>query len=207
MPRLKLRNVKAMTENLTAGGETKPTAVQRHHKMESPVRAPLPDLEPLPGPGKVFIQELVDAQSGHAKRHRNIGDTPLSFAYYGNKLSGPGDVVSGIMAADRYSAGERFYALWRAREGCGRNIFERIGGSDHHWWSDPKADASEIVGRLRAKMYGKNFLIVQHFCGEGYSMAQAVRRAGIDSHPNGIIPRVREALDDLVTVMTGRRAQ
>lgn len=207
MSRRKHRSIKKTRENFVAGEKTKTEAIQQPQKTESIVRASLLDLEPLPGPGKVFIQELVDAQSGHAKRHRNIGDTPLSFAFYGDKLKGPGDVISGIMAADRYSAGCRFEMAWRAREGGGRNIFERIGGSDHHWWSDPKADASEIVGRLRAKMYGKNFLIVQYFCGEGYSMAQAVRKAEIDSHPNGIIPRVREALDDLVTVMTGRRAQ
>lgn len=177
----------------------KPIALAVQPALEAPH-------EPNRNQGQIYKQELVDATSGHAKRFRHVSTTPLSMAYHAHKLKGAGDVVSGIMEDDRYAAGERFAVLWYKRESTGGNPFERVGGGDRYWWNDTKADASDIVRRIRERMYGKNFAIVQAFCGEGWSMAASVRKAGVESHPNGIAPRVREALDDLVTVMTGRRA-
>lgn len=176
----------------------------RHTPVLPPSQA-VSEEKPSPGPGKVFVTELIDAQSGHAKRYRNVGESPLSLAYHRGQLAGTGDVVSGITAADRHDCGQRFARLWYMRQSTGTNIFERVGGGDGHWWNDHKADASDRVRRIKTGMYGKNFAVIAAYCGEGNSMAASVRMAGIDAHPNGVAPRVREALDDLVTAMTGRK--
>jgi hypothetical protein len=153
------------------------------------------------------VQELIDAKSGHAKRFRNVGSSPLQLAFYRGALVGARDTDSGITAEDRYTAGQRFSKLWENRHATATCSWDRVGGArDPHWWTDHIADASDAIRRLRARMYGKNFLIVQRFCGEGYSMADSIRGV-VEVHPNAVIARVREALDDLVTAMTGRRVQ
>lgn len=159
------------------------------------------------GPGQVFIRELIDASSGHAKRFRNVGESALSNAFYRGFLRGAYDNESGITAEDRHSAGQRFAKLWAARMAISTTNFE-LGlsnvGNDPHWWTDRKADASEAIHRLQMRMYPKNFQIVQRFCGEDYSMPQSITGV-VEVHRNSVVPRVREALDDLVTAMTGRR--
>jgi hypothetical protein len=49
-------------------------------------------------------------------------------------------------------------------------------------------------------------LIIEAFCGEGYSMTEALKLAGVEAHPDGTAYRVREALDDLVQVMAASSA-
>jgi hypothetical protein len=155
------------------------------------------------GPGQMFVQELIDAKSGHAKRWRNVGTSPLSLAFYRGQLCGPGDQASHITAEDRHSAGQRFARLWEARYRGGVSL-DTVGHSgDPYWWTERVANASQAVERIRARMYIKNFVIVQRFCGEGHTMAQALRGV-VEAHPNGVVIRVREAMDDLVTAMTGR---
>ena len=66
-------------------------------------------------------------------------------------------------------------------------------------------EASEEITRLRERMGERNFLIVENLCGYGYSMPDALRQSGVAVHPKGTAYRIREALDDLVCVMTGRR--
>jgi hypothetical protein len=129
----------------------------------------------------------------------------LSHAFYRGFLRGAHDEANGITAEDRHSAGQRFAALWAARLGLSSSNFESVGGvgNDPHWWTDHRAHASEAITRLKARMYPINFLIVQRFCGEDFPMRASVMGA-VEVHPNGIVARLREALDDLVTAMTGR---
>ena len=189
------------------GGDSPNLTIHAKHSEESPVGASEAISEPSkPGPGQVFVEELIDAQSGHAKRYRNVGSSPLSLAFYRGQLQGANDSANGITAEDRHSAGQQFARLWESRHATATYSFDsNLGGTgDPHWWCDRMASASQAITRLRTRMYGKNYLIVQRFCGEGYSMPQSLRGV-VEVHPNAVHVRVREALDDLVTAMTGRR--
>ena len=203
MPRRRRRR----SRRKPTGGDSQNLAVRTPHNEESPVEASEAVSEPSKiGPGQEFVTELIDVASGHAKRYRNIGTSPLAYAFYRGWLVGARDSASGITAEDRYSAGTRFAKLWECRLQTGVYAFDRTGsgGSDPHWWCDRMADASEHIRKLQAHMYAKNYLIVQRFCGEGRSMPESLHGV-IEVHPNAVTARVREALDDLVTTMTGRQ--
>jgi hypothetical protein len=58
-----------------------------------------------------------------------------------------------------------------------------------------------VLSRIKAQMYKPNFIIVDKFCGEGFSLVESVRAANITVHEDSIASRVCEALDELVRVV------
>lgn len=176
-----------------------------------------PVTKPKTGPGQVFRRELIGAETGHAKRYRNIAATPLGLAYETGKLASdaewdwaksPGNHrAPGILAVDRRDCGEKFYEWYRVRMGGGtRDSSQPVISAGY---TKTLTETQEHVGRqlafVRDKMSKQNFMIVEAFCGEGWSMLESLRKAGVEAHPVGTAHRVREALDDLVCVMTGRQ--
>lgn len=159
--------------------------------------------EPKKGPGQIFRRELIDAKSGHAKRIRNIGETPLMAAFYRGRLNSTVEV--GITAEDRFAAGERFETLWTVvhRTGIKDSTVQGYGGFDGLFWTEAKQQASRDVLKISGLMHKPNYRIVVGFCGEGRSMAEALRLAGVEVHPDGTAFRIREALDDLVSAFGG----
>lgn len=146
--------------------------------------------------------------SGHAKRLRNIGITSLFLAYWRGQLCTPtDDKYNNNTAEDRLAAGERFEKLWyEFNRSWGRDCTElRINASDQMFFTDAKEDAGRLLRTLAARMQVNNYLIVRAFCGEGHSMPEAIRVAGLAVHRAGTAYRVREALDDLVYAVTGAR--
>lgn len=79
------------------------------------------------------------------------------------------------------------------------------GGGGSRSITEKQQIAGEQIARLRRLMSSRNFLIVESFCGYGYSMVDSLRRAGVEAHPVGTAFRLREALDELVCVLTGRQ--
>lgn len=166
--------------------------------------------KPKAGPGQVFKRELVGMKSGHAKRYRNIGATPLLLAYERGQLDCAEDrnvpCTDRITAEDRFSAGERFEETWQTvnRTGMRDSTDVGIGGHSGLFWTEARQDASDRLHELAARMQSTNYRIVAAFCGVGHSMVSALRIAGVVVHPVGTAYRIREALDDLVRAMTGR---
>jgi hypothetical protein len=176
---------------------------------------------PKEGPGVVIKRELLsEVASGHAKtkRYRNIGSTPLRLAYHRGALvcdserewraAPTGKVCPAILADDRLDCGEKFEQHWYARMGVshGDSTVPRVsGGGGSRSMTELQQEAGEEIERLRKRMAERNYLIVEGMCGMGYSMLDALRYAGVQAHPVGTAYRVREAFDDLVCAMTGRR--
>jgi hypothetical protein len=69
--------------------------------------------------------------------------------------------------------------------------------------TDAQLDALRRLERLRFRLKKRDWIIVEKFCGEGWSMAEAVRAATL-CHPSGVLFRVHEALDELVAAGGGR---
>lgn len=170
----------------------------------------MPRFRPKAGPGQVFKRELVGMQSGHAKRYRNLGCSPLMLAFHRGQLECAEDRAvpahQQITAEDRFSAGERFEKYWYVlhRSGSKDSLDDSPGGLNGLFFTEAKETASRAVHALQQRMQVTNYRIITAFCGDGHAMATALRIAGVVAHPVGTAYRIREALDDLVLAMTGR---
>jgi hypothetical protein len=176
---------------------------------------------PKEGPGVVIKREMLnEVGSGLAKtkRYRNIGSSPIRLAYHRGALvcdserdwrADPrGKVAPAIMADDRLDCAEKFERIWYDRMGVshGDSTVPRVsGGGGSRSMTDIQQEAGEEIETLRKHMADRNYLIVEGMCGMGYSMLDALRYAGVQAHPVGTAYRIREALDDLVCAMTGRK--
>ena len=112
-----------------------------------------------------------------------------------------------ITAKDRYDCGQKFERLWYERLGVSHSdsTIPRVSGGTLRSMTELQQEASEEIHGVRSRMGERNFLIVENLCGYGHSLPDALRIAGVACHPVGTAYRIREALDDLVCAMTGRR--
>ena len=151
---------------------------------------------PRPGPGAVFVEELVSAKTGRERRTRNIGEHPLSLAHARGKISD-----------DQFAAGEEVRKLCELRGVSGRDstMMTTGGGSGARLpFTQTQVDAIRRLDSLRGKLKERDWIIVEKFCGEGWSMSEAVRAATL-CHPSGVLMRVQEALEELAAARRGRR--
>ena len=151
---------------------------------------------PKPGPSDVYIREFVSARTGREERYRNIGEHPLTLAYARGRISN-----------EQFAAGEELRRLCELRALSGQDSTLMTPGSGGSGPSVPiteaQLDAARRLERLRERLKERDWIIVEKFCGEGWSMADAVRAATL-CHPSGVTLRVQEALDELVAALSGR---
>jgi hypothetical protein len=150
------------------------------------------------GPDIVIEDEnFANATAGTHTRSRNIGEHPVTLAY-----------KRGQIDSEQHDGAQRLRAFCEAmgRSGKDSTDLERVssGGEGTPWTATQSAAALEL-GKIKDRMGGEtnpNYVICRAFCGDGYGMADSVRKAAIPFHPNGVVARVCEALDALI----GRRA-
>jgi hypothetical protein len=144
---------------------------------------------PKAGPGSVFAEEFVSAKTGGEKRLRNIGEHPLTLAHARGKI---GD--------EQFAAGEELRRLYELRGVSGRDSTTMNvggGGSLSMPFTQSQVDAIRRLDHYRSRLKSRDWIIVEKFCGEGCSMAEAVR-AATACHPSGVLLRLQEALEELV---------
>lgn len=170
---------------------------KRKKKSEASTAAPVEErYKPKAGPGSVFVEEFVSAKTGREKRARNIGEHPLTLAHARGKISD-----------DQFAAGEEVRRLYELRGLSGRDstMMTTGGGSGSRLpFTQTQVDAIRRLDHIRARLKDRDWIIVEKFCGEGWSMPDAVRAATI-CHPSSVVMRVQEALEELVTARKGRR--
>lgn len=145
--------------------------------------------KPKGGPGSVFVEEFVSAKTGGEKRLRNIGEHPLTLAHARGKISD-----------EQFAAGEEVRRLYELRGASGRDSTAMNvggGGSLSMPFTQMQVDAIRRLDHYRARLKMRDWIIVEKFCGEGWSMAEAIR-AATACHPSGVLLRLQEALDELV---------
>jgi hypothetical protein len=154
---------------------------------------------PKPGPFDVYIREFVSARTGREERYRNLGEHPLTLAHARGKISD-----------EQFAAGETLRGLCELRALNGQDSTLMTPGSGGAGpqvpITDAQLDALRRLERLRFRLKKRDWIIVEKFCGEGWSMAEAVRAATL-CHPSGVLFRVHEALDELVSACGGRNAK
>jgi hypothetical protein len=147
---------------------------------------------PKAGPRDVYVREFVSARTGRERRYRNIGEHPLTLAHARRRISD-----------EQYAAGDEFRALCELRLAAGRDSTDMTPGSGGAGAgltvTERQIDAARRLERLRARIKTRDWIILEKFCGEGWSMADAVRAATL-CHPSGVLFRVQEALDELVAL-------
>jgi hypothetical protein len=145
----------------------------------------------------VYVREFVSARTGREERYRNIGEHPLTLAHARCKISD-----------EQFAAGEEVRRLYELRALSGQDSTLMTPGSGGAGAAslpitDAQLDAARRLERLRARLKHRDWIIVEKFCGDGWSMSEAVRAATL-CHPSGVLYRVQEALDELVVACGGR---
>ena len=149
---------------------------------------------PKPGPGSVFVEE--SANTGREKRVRNIGEHPLTLAHARGKISD-----------EQFAAGEEVRLLCELRGLSGKDSTTLMSGGapgPRLPFTQSQLDAIRRLDHIRTRLKERDWIIVEKFCGEGWSMADSVRAATI-CHPSSVLYRVQEAMEELVAVRKGRR--
>jgi hypothetical protein len=162
-----------------------------HRRQSAPKR-----FAPKPGPVDVYIREFVSARTGCEERYRNVGEHPLTLAHARGKISD-----------EQFAAGEALRQLYELCALSGQDSTLMTPGSGGAGTNlpitDSQLDAVRRLERLRSRLKPRDRIIVEKFCGEGWSMAEAVRASTL-CHPSGVLFRVQEALDELVVAWGGR---
>lgn len=143
------------------------------------------------GPGQIFIIEPIAKGSGKgmAKRHRNIGEHPLTAL---RKCENP------KISADEHTAGQVYRTLCEKKARSGKDSLDCDipGGGSRTPWTQEQADAMNALMKIDALLHEDNRAILRNICEEGMGATEAVMRA-VACHPNGVIYRLREALKRL----------
>lgn len=169
-------------------------------KTQQPGEVPLE--RPI-GPGMVAeIEDHAEGSVGSIKVYRNRNEHPLTLAFFREKLHGSGQDAL-LIARRRFGAGEQFRIYYEARNTQSRNNYEpRLGGGDPTTLSDAVLEAGRRLARIEQAMgASKDYAVIENFCGKGHSMIDALRLAEVPFAPQGVVPRVCEALDVLVRVL------
>jgi hypothetical protein len=168
---------------------------RKQHTRQSPGTR----LGPLPGPNGIYVREFVSARTGREERYRNIGEHPLTLAHARRKISDA-----------QFAAGDEFRALCELRLGGTRDSTDMVpgagGATPECCFTQTQIDAGRRLEQLRAGLKARDWIILEKFCGEGWSMAEAVRAATL-CHPSGVLFRVQEALDELIEASEERAAR
>lgn len=157
-----------------------------------------PRRKPKAGPGDIYVAEFVSAKTGRELRYRNIGEHPLTLAH-----------ARGRVSDEQFAAGEEFRNLWEIRALSGRDSTEIVPGTgvcSDVPFTQVQIDAICRLGQIKDRLKGRDWVIVEKFCGEGWPMADAVR-AATTCHRSGVLQRMHEALDELVDSLGWRAPQ
>lgn len=141
------------------------------------------------GPNQLFAVETIASGSGHGqvRRHRNIGEHPLTLAFETDKIS-----------ADEHNAGNTYRVLFEKLGRTGKDSTDKdvTGAPAGTPWTQTQFEAIQAIKKIEAAMDKRNAAIVRKFCGEGVAAREAVMRV-VACHPNGVTFRLREALENL----------
>lgn len=152
---------------------------------------------PKPGPGDIYVEELVSAKTGRELRLRNIGEHPLTLAH-----------ARGRISDEQFAAGEELRTLYEMRGATGvdSTCMSTSGGGGRAdlAFAQSQIDAMRRLAQLRDRLKRRDWTILEKFCGEGWSMAEAVRVATV-CHRSGVLQRIHEALDELIEARSARR--
>ena len=170
---------------------------RRQASAPKPVSLP----EQIDGPALIPAGEIYDLNShnprlGRLNKHYVNLNHPLDLALHREKISHD-QFTAGDMYRDRF--------LLRERSGVDSTQGSNGGGGSGTPFTQTQWDAIRWLETVEGKLSERNRVIVRHFCGEGYSMSESLRLSGLTRYRDEVLPRILEALDELVKAVISRR--
>jgi hypothetical protein len=166
-------------------------------KLESlPARQATPPALISGGANIHVLEDFNEGSAGTAKRYRALpGEHPLVKAWIRRKIS-----------PEQFNAGNKYRVLYEKANAphgvdstqlmaISRSFGPKIGGG---LAGDGQAHTSLKI--IESRLSPVNCAIVRNFCGIGIAMGCSVQSV-IDFHPTGYLSRLKEALDDLASVI------
>ena len=159
------------------------------------------------GPAKLadghIRDRLLGSGAGAKRAWRNTTEHPLASAFHQGKID-----------REQYQAGDTFRELFEKIGRSGRDSTELvvIGGSSGVPFTQEQVDAVRMIERIELNLVrfnavdgSKYRVAARKFCGEGWSMADAVKDAGFpDARKTG--EHMRRTLDKLALAIMRSRA-
>lgn len=133
--------------------------------------------------------ESIGPQLGGKRRFRNVGESPLTRAWYAGRVD-----------AWQHAAGDRYRRIYETRHASSRSLLERVSKGGNTDLTDAKCDASHNLARIHASLSKRERILIEYLCGQGFDFANALRKAAY-YHPKHATARVRLALDNLAKAL------
>lgn len=140
---------------------------------------------------------LISTVAGAPKAWRNMGEHPLSIAWF-----------KGLIDDDEFAAGECYRAFWEKMQRPGKDSTQFVVVSgDATPLTDNQIDAMRIVEGMETNLraQGSNgsryAVLVRKLCGERHTPAEACRAAGF-KNPRDVKPTIKLALSKLSVAIT-----
>jgi hypothetical protein len=138
------------------------------------------------GPGQIYVRERSGNALNAPMRFNNVGNHPLDLAH-----------ARGKILSSLYAAGTEYRDMFELRARSGRDSTDPSpgGAGSTAPWTQTQADAINQLKDIEHQLKPADLVIVRKFCGEGFSMVEALRAANIPFSAHGVVDRVCEALE------------
>jgi hypothetical protein len=112
---------------------------------------------------------------------------------------------AGKIDSDEALAWEIYSKFYAAMGRAGKDSLEIVGGISGGGtpFTQAQVDAIRVIERIERRLIPQHQTIVRALCGEGYSMAEACKKAGIPARKTN--ETIRLALSKLCTAIMGAR--
>lgn len=188
-------------QRLKALREHEDAAKDAERRKQNPPPLAIPDRPAKLRPVHVASRELspnAGGKKGWTVIERPKKKEPLDIAFANEKITHA-----------QYQVGKRYREAYRKINPPGVDcLSERVSGSRSQtalWAAELVADANKELRNMHRRLSPANRTIIKYFCGKGWTMAEAIREARIPYHPDAVVTRIQEALNDLMT--RGREAK
>lgn len=155
----------------------------------------------------------LGANAGAKKGWRNDGEHPLSLAYAkGQLIRGSIQDERGnakYCALERITAGDEYRKHFEEMHRSGRDSTDMdvVSSGGGFPITETMNTATKKIAAIEHHLKGQDKIIVRRVCGEGWWPSEAVREAAGITYEKATVPRLNEALDNLIEAIEAARAE
>jgi len=159
------------------------------------------------GPAKLHAghsERNVGGTAGAKKAWQNDAEHPLSLAYAKGQLIRGNERYSSLQ---RFEAGDQYRRLFEMMHRSGRDSTDinLVSGGAGEPITEHMVDATRRIIAIDRHLKMQDRAIIRHVCGEGWWPSVAVRDACGEHYDKAVVPRLCEALDNLIEAIDAAR--
>jgi len=173
-------------------------------------RAKAAQEESIIGPAKLHAGHSlrnVGAGAGAKKAWRNDAEHPLLLAFTKGQLIRGNERYT---SEQRFNAGDEYRRLFETMHRSGRDSTDInlvSGGGAGGSITQDMIDATRRIIAIESNLKKQDRAIIRHVCGEAWWPSVAVREACGEHYDKAVVPRLCEALDNLIEAIEAARRQ